>query len=149
MHVGTCCTWYEIMWPSFRERGGGVAIKKLLMVCWTLIWRIYKVLQKLTWMLFLGKSAAKCTDASVFVCLCVYSMTDWIQTHVCQFPHNETEKLCYTVVPSACLGSAATIFRIPYLQVGNCSPAQDFIFLLWVFKPNIRPKTVMLHQLQE
>lgn len=72
----------------------------------------------------------------ICVCLCVFSMTDLIQMLICQFPHNETEKLRYTVVPTACLGSAATIFRIPYLQVGNCSPAQDF--LLWVFKPNIK-----------
>lgn len=94
----------------------------------------------------------------ICVCLCVFSMTDLIQMLICQFPHNETEKLRYTVVPTACLGSAATIFRIPYLQVGNCSPAQDF--LLWVFKPNIKlaarkeflrvhPKTVTPHQLQE
>lgn len=98
-------------------------------------------------MLFLGNSAAECR--CICVCLCVFSMTDWIQTHICQVLHNETEKLRYTVVPSACLGSAATIFRIPYLQVGNCSPAQDFIFLLWVFKPNIKLAVWMGEQVWE
>lgn len=38
----------------------------------------------------------------------------------------------YNVMPSACLGSAATIFWSPYLQVGNCSPAQDFVFAVGV-----------------
>lgn len=40
--------------------------------------------------------------------------------------HGNWKALHYNAVPSVCLGSGATIFWIPYMQVGNHSAARDF-----------------------